>query len=116
MIINSINYNGRIFRTVNNTDNGEVNRETIFKYFQNDNTVWADYSGGGIISGHLIALVDTNGCLDMRYHHINDKNEIMTGVCKSKPEILEDGKIRMHEEWEWTCKDRSKGKSIVEEI
>ncbi|MNN15762.1 hypothetical protein D3C81_1288760 [compost metagenome] len=66
--------------------------------------------------GHLIAVADEKGNLDMRYHHINENNEIMTGICSSKPELLADGRLRMHEEWEWTCKDRSKGYSIVEEI
>lgn len=111
-----INYNERLFRTINNSDNGEVNQETIFKYFQRDHIVWADYSGGGIVSGHLIATIESNGDLDMRYHHINANNEIMTGRCRSKPERLENGKLRMYEEWEWTCKDRSKGSSIIEEI
>jgi hypothetical protein len=40
----------------------------------------------------------------------------MTGHCKSRPELMENGKLRMHEEWEWTSKDESKGKSIIEEI
>lgn len=111
-----INYNGRIFRTINNSSNGEANEETIFRYWQSSNIVWAEYSGGGITRGHLIAIADADGNLDMRYHHINDKNEVMTGICRSKPEILNNGKIRLHEEWEWTCKDRSKGYSIIEEI
>lgn len=111
-----IDYDGKIFRTVITTKNGEVNRETTFYYRQKDNHVWAEYSGGGIIVGHLVAVADENGNLDMRYHHVNDSNEIMTGVCISKPEMLADGRLRMHEEWEWTCRDRSKGSSIVEEI
>jgi hypothetical protein len=40
----------------------------------------------------------------------------MTGICKSKPQILENGKIRLHELWEWTSDDKSMGKSIIEEI
>lgn len=111
-----INYNGRTFRSVDTSDNGEVNDGTIFKYFQRDHIVWADYSGGGITKGHLIATVDSDGNLDMRYHHINEKNELMTGICKSKPEILANGTIRLHEEWEWTCRDHSKGRSIIEEV
>ena len=51
----------------------------------------------------------------MRYHQINDNDQFMTGVCLSKPEIMENGKIRLHETWEWTSGDKSKGKSIVEE-
>jgi hypothetical protein len=38
--------------------------------------------------GHLIGLVDHKGNIDMRYHQVNNKGEIMTGICKSRPEIL----------------------------
>lgn len=51
----------------------------------------------------------------MRYHQVNNKNELMTGICKSKSEILENGKVRLHESWEWTSGDKSKGQSIIEE-
>ncbi|MWC30943.1 n-acetylglutamate synthase [Paenibacillus sp. MMS18-CY102] len=111
-----MNYNGRIFRTVQNTANGEVNQETIFKYFQKENRVWADYCGGGIVVGHLIAIINEVGNLEMSYHHINENNEVMTGNCLSKPEVLANGKLKMHEEWQWTCKDRSRGCSIIEEV
>ena len=40
----------------------------------------------------------------------------MTGICFSKPEIMENGKIRLYETWEWTSGDNSKGNSILEEI
>jgi hypothetical protein len=111
-----IEYDGKVFKTIENTENGEVNQETIFHYKQINNLVWAEYSGGGIIIGHLVAVADDNGNLDMRYHHLNENNEIMTGICKSRPVVLEDGRLRMHEEWEWTCKDYSKGYSVIEEI
>lgn len=111
-----INYHGRRFRTVSNTNNGEVNEETVFLYFQKDDRVWAEYEGGGIFKGHLIATVNQSGELDMRYHHLNKLGELMTGVCNSTPEWMNNGKIRLHEQWEWTCKDRSSGSSIIEEL
>jgi len=40
----------------------------------------------------------------------------MTGTCFSKPEIMDNGKIRLHETWKWTSGDKSKGNSILEEI
>jgi len=52
----------------------------------------------------------------MRYHQINTKGELMTGVCKSKPEILPNGKIRLRETWQWTSGDLSKGESLLVEI
>ena len=111
-----MNYNNKIFRPISNTENGETSSETIFHYKQTQNILTSEYSGGKIKYGHLIGLVDKNGNIEMHYHQVNDKEEIMTGICKSKPEILENGKIRLHESWEWTSGDKSKGQSILEEI
>lgn len=110
-----INYNGKIFRPIENSENGETSSETIFDYKQIGNILTSEYSGGKIKKGHLIGLVDEIGNIDMRYQQVNNKGEIMTGICKSKPEIMENGKIRLHESWEWTSGDKSKGKSIIEE-
>ncbi len=110
-----INYNNKKFRPVKNTLNGETTEETIFEYKQNGNILSSEYSGGKILKGHLIGLVDENGNIEMRYHQVNDKGQLMTGICFSKPEILMDGKIRLHEKWEWTSGDKSKGKSTIEE-
>jgi hypothetical protein len=110
-----IDYNGKIFRPISNSENGETSIETVFIYQQIGNILTSEYLGGKIKKGHLIGIVDENGYIDMRYHQVNEKNEIMTGICKSKPEILENGKIRLHESWEWTSGDRSKGQSIIEE-
>jgi hypothetical protein len=110
-----MNYNDKKFRPISNSDNGETSGDTVFHYKQVGHILMAEYSGGKIKYGHLVGLVDTNGNIDMRYHQINEKDELMTGVCQSKPEMLENGKIRLHETWEWTSGDRSKGQSIIEE-
>jgi hypothetical protein len=110
-----IDYNNKIFRPVSNTENGATSSETTFRYVQNGNILTAEYSGGKIKYGHLVGLVDEHGNIDMRYHQINDNGELMTGICRSTPEILEEGKIRLHEMWEWTSGDRSNGQSIIEE-
>lgn len=111
-----INYNNKKFSPVSNTENGETTNETVFHYKQIGNVLQAEYAGGQIKYGHLIGLVNEKGVIDMRYHQVNTKNELMTGVCKSIPEIMENGKIRLHEKWEWTSGDQSKGESIIEEL
>jgi len=111
----TIDYQGKIFRPVTNAANGEVSGETVFHYRQTGNIVTADYSGGGILLGHLIALADAEGRLDMRYHQVNTRGEIQTGICRSVPERLPDGRIRLHETWQWTSGDGSRGESVVEE-
>ncbi|MEZ4800891.1 MAG: n-acetylglutamate synthase [Flavobacteriales bacterium] len=111
-----IDYNGKTFRPVANSANGETSGETIFLYKQVGNILTSNYSGGKIIQGHLIGLVDELGNIDMRYHQVNDKHEIMTGVCRSRPEMLENGKVRLHESWQWTSGDMSAGESVIEEV
>ncbi len=110
-----MNYNDKKFRPISNTENGETSNETLFHYKQVGTIVMAEYSGGKIKYGHLIGLVDQLGNIALHYHQVNDKDELMTGVCKSTPEILENGKIRLYENWEWTSGDKSKGTSIIEE-
>jgi hypothetical protein len=111
-----INYNNKVFAPLSNSENGEVDLGMQFVYQQTGNIVTSTYAGGRIRSGHLIALVDEQGNLDMRYHQVNDKGEITTGICKSTPEQLPNGKIRMHEKWQWTSGDRSEGESLLEEL
>ncbi len=110
-----INYNDKIFRPIVNSENGETSNDTVFIYKQIGNILTSEYSGGKIINGHLIGVVDENGEIEMRYHQVNQKGELMTGICKSKPEILENGKIRLHETWQWTSGDKSNGQSIIQE-
>ena len=111
-----MNYHDKKFRPISNTPNGETSEETIFHYKQEGNILICSYSGGQIKSGQLIGLVGPEGNIDMRYHQINTKGELMTGICQSKPEILNDGRIRLHESWQWTSGDCSKGNSVLEEM
>lgn len=92
-----VNYNNRVFKPVSNTENGETINQTTFFYKQVGNVLTAEYSGGKILKGHLIGLVDENGYIDMRYRQVNSKGLLMNEKCTSKPEILENGKIRLHE-------------------
>lgn len=111
-----INYHNKSFKPVSNSDNGETSEETVFQYKQEGRILSAEYSGGRIIKGHLIGIVDEEGRIDMRYHQVNDKGELMTGICRSIPEILNTGKIRLHESWQWTSGDMSVGVSVIEEL
>ncbi|RYZ24466.1 MAG: n-acetylglutamate synthase [Chitinophagaceae bacterium] len=116
MQYNRINYDGRVFRSAGNTENGEVSPETVFHYRQSGKIVTAVYSGGAILIGQLLATVDDEGRLDMRYHHVNTAGVLMTGTCISVPEVLPDGRLRLHEQWQWTSGDGSSGSSVVEEV
>jgi hypothetical protein len=111
-----INYDNKIFASVENTKNGEANNETLFYYHQNKDIIWAEYYGGIIRKGFLLGLVNQNGELEFNYEHINKNNETRTGKCNSIPKLLEDGRIELLEKWEWTNGDKSKGESKIIEI
>ena len=114
--MNKVNYDNRKFISIQNSETGEVSAETFFHYHQKDDLVWAEYAGGEIVFGSLIAKITDNDSLEMRYQHLNKQGELMTGKCFSTPEMLPDGRIRLHEKWCWTSGDFSTGESIVEEI
>jgi hypothetical protein len=114
--MSQISYDNKKFSSVENSASGEVSEATVFHYHQKDDLVWAEYSGGAIVFGQLIARADENGNLEMRYQHLNTNGELMTDVCRSTPEILPDGRLRLHEKWRWTSGDLSAGESVVEEI
>ncbi len=111
-----INYNDRYFRSVANLGGGDVDAETIFHYRQEGEIVWATYRGGGVAFGTLTALVLPDGKLDMSYQQVSRDGIIKTGRCLSTPEILSDGRVRLHESWSWTEGGDGAGESQVEEI
>jgi hypothetical protein len=52
----------------------------------------------------------------MRDQHVDAGGKLRTGKCRATPEILADGRVRLHEQWQWTNGDLSEGRSIVEEL
>ncbi len=111
-----MNYNDKKFRVFSNSENGEVDANLVFHYVQQGDVLSCGYQGENILVGHLIGLVDEEGHIEMRYHQVNQRGELNTGICRSEPEILENGKIKLHEKWQWTSGDNSKGESILIEI
>jgi hypothetical protein len=111
-----LNFDNRLFISAANTPNGDCGSETRFHYRQRGARVWATYGGGRVRFGSLVATGDQQGRLDMRYQHVDAGDHLRTGSCFSTPEVLSDGRLRLHEEWQWTNGDCSSGRSIVEEI
>jgi GNAT superfamily N-acetyltransferase len=109
------NYNGKSFIPKVNTENGDADKRTVFSYRQTDDIVSAEYAGGDIIKGCLLGAVAENGELDFHYQHINSSRQVRIGKCHSVPHILDNGKLELHEEWQWLNGDKTKGSSVVVE-
>jgi hypothetical protein len=111
-----MNYDGRVFRTVENSEGGEAARQTVFHYHQEGDVVWATYEGGSIRCGTLLAKADNAGNLDARYQHLSADGTFKTGRARSRPEVLPDGRVRVHETWQWTDGAEGAGVSVIEEV
>ncbi|BDC49348.1 hypothetical protein F183_A16640 [Bryobacterales bacterium F-183] len=110
------NFEGRQFLPLRNSEGGQVNGDTRFLYHQSGDLLTATYSGGGIRAGSMLGTVAADGQLHFCYHHLTDGGELRSGVCRSRPELLPDGRIRLYESWQWTLGgDLATGESIVEE-
>jgi hypothetical protein len=112
----SLNLDNKIFKSVSNSESGEVSDETIFRYFQNKNTIKAEYSGGEILIGQILGKWINDTQIDFYYHHINKSNELKAGKCLSTLSIMEDGRLKFEEQWQWLSGDKQKGKSEIIEI
>jgi hypothetical protein len=111
-----LDYEGRSFRSVANTQGGDVDAGTTFHYHQRGAVVWATYAGGSVVFGTLLAQVDPLGNLDMRYQHVSSDGKFKTGRCQSSPERLPDGRLRLRERWQWTDGAEGEGVSVIEEV
>ena len=111
-----INLDKKVFKALSNSDNGEVGNETVFHYSQKDNIISAVYNGGEIIKGNLIGKQLKNGKFDFVYHHINVDENLKIGKCLSSAVLLENGKIKLFEKWQWLNGDLSEGTSELIEI
>lgn len=109
----SVSLDGRRFAVVDN-QNGDVDAQTIFTYHQDGVAVWAAYAGGAVQRGFLVGTRQGER-LDIRYVHLDSTGATSSGHCVSRIEQLGDGRLRLHEVWEWESRPGS-GDSLVEEL
>jgi hypothetical protein len=108
--------NGKRFVPVQNSGNGEVDASTVFIYHEENGIVWGEYAGGSVLRGYLLGTRISIQQVDFVYMQLNAGFQVRTGSNSSRLELRGDGKLRLHESWQWTSQDRSTGTSIVEEV
>ena len=109
-----IDYDGRVFKGIENYHDGDLNPDTRFYYRQEKNIVWGEITGGNVADGSLLAVVRDDGSLDMSWHYVNKNGALFRGSCYSTPEVLQDGRLRLHETWQ--IDGGEAGRSVIEEI
>lgn len=109
-----VSVDGRVFKSVSNAADGDVGGETYFWFEQTDDLIHARYHGGSVRLGYLVGH-HRGDTLDFRYTHVTTGGETATGRSVDRIEHLDDGRLRLHEEWEWDSKPGS-GSSVLEEV
>ena len=111
-----LDFDGRRFRTVSNSDAGDSGSQTLFHYRQKGAVVWATYHGGSVAFGTLLARAGAGGRLEMVYQHLDKNGDFRSGRARAEAELLPDGRYRLHERWTWTAGAEGSGRSVTEEI
>jgi hypothetical protein len=113
--MNKFNFDNKTFALIQNSESGQVNFETVFEYKQDGNLVTADYYGGTIKYGKIIA--DLKGDeLNMLYQCLTTDNQLKAGKAIAKISTTDDKKIKLCLNWEWLTNGNEKGISEYVEI
>jgi len=104
------NFDNKTFTLVENSEEGSATSNTIFHYRQNGNLVTADYQGGGITYGKIIAKLE-NETLDMLYQCLTDDGELKAGKAIAQIRLNRKNKIRLKLDWKWLTGTDQKGVS-----
>ncbi|HEX8096116.1 hypothetical protein [Jatrophihabitans sp.] len=107
-----IDYDGRRFSPVPATSA----HATIAHYHQQQDLLWAEFAGGEVRRGSIAGTSAPDGVLRFAYCMVLAGGELITGVCRSIPEVLADGRIRLTEHWERFGAGAASGISTLEEL
>lgn len=104
------NFDKKRFLLVANSDSGEVDTSTVFEYQQDGDVVTADYEGGTVITGKIIAhIVDDK--LHMLYQCITTDKTLKAGKAIADITITDKQKIQLTLDWQWLNGSGDKGRS-----
>ncbi len=108
-----ISLDGRTLAAVEN-DGGEVGAETRLHFSQDGDRLSATYAGGSVLEGHLVGTFDGRRW-DVRYVQMNEDGGTATGHSVGVAERLDDGRVRVEDEWEWESRPGG-GETVLEEV
>ena len=105
-----IDYDGKRFRPVGHGGG------TVATYRQRGDLLWGDFSGGEIRRGSLTGLCRPDDSVEFAYTMVLADGTVLAGHCVSTPEVLPDGRVRLHEKWERFGAHADSGTSEIEEV
>jgi hypothetical protein len=106
-----INYDGRRFRPAE-----PEARDRVAIYHQDGDLLWGEFFGGRVRRGTLTGTCAADSSLEFAYCMVLEDGEVISGRCRSTPEVRADGGVDLHEDWERFSPHASSGRSRINEI
>lgn len=100
-------------RTSITADAGIVSTETELVFEQTGSIVSARYRGGSVVDGYLIGHL-AGMTMHFRYVQADAAGRIDAGVSEGRFERLQDGRLRLTEDFRWTTRP-AVGRNVFEE-
>jgi hypothetical protein len=111
-----ISYDGRTFRSSAAETAGADGQGPVGHFHQDGRQVWAEFAGGKVVRGRFVGSCAQDGTLELAYCQLLEDGEVVAGLCTSKPEILDDGRLRLAEHWRRFDPAGSTGVSYIDEV
>ncbi|MDN4071925.1 n-acetylglutamate synthase [Fictibacillus terranigra] len=93
-------YHNQVFVSMPEHEVHDERSPIYFTCIQEGLIVRATYTGEGIQYGTLVGMVDKEGELHFKYHHVNKNDELRSGVGKLVPERQPDGRLTLTGTWQ----------------
>ncbi|MEM6706860.1 MAG: aminotransferase class V-fold PLP-dependent enzyme, partial [Acidobacteriota bacterium] len=106
----TVSLDGRIFRVAQNSEQGAVGGDTVFRFTERNGQVRATYSGGAIRQGSLLGRRTSDGRLELLYQCETAEGELRAG--RADVDVVERGRqVGLEMQWRWLTGDRASGTS-----
>lgn len=116
MSATAVDYDGRVFSSSAAETADAAGAAPVGHYHQRGDVVWAEFAGGKVIVGRLVGTCEPDGTLRMSYSQVLADGAVVSGSCRTTPQVLPDGRLRLREEWERHGPAASRGVSYIEEV
>lgn len=110
-----MNLNKKKFKLVSNSDNGQVDENTIFEYVQTDNKFKGEYHDDQIVYSSIVGIINSPKDIYLTYHCILKDGTINIGDAKATSTIVNE-KIKLSLHWKWLTGGKGSGTSEYIEI
>ena len=94
---------------------GVVSEETTLTFEQVGDVVSGHYRGGSIVAGYLVGRLAHTGNLRFCYAQTDLDGHLDAGISTGKLERLDDGRLRLIEQFQWLTRPES-GTNVFEEV